>query len=98
LEALVRESSLCSLTADQALFSQGNTADAMFVVLEGRLAVTVLHDGSSFLVGKIGPGDPVGEMQVVAGGHRTATVTAESYLPTAASSQRVPSRFCPLFP
>ncbi|MBT3255470.1 MAG: cyclic nucleotide-binding domain-containing protein [Deltaproteobacteria bacterium] len=76
LGELVCETSLCSLTADQVLFSQGDVADAMFVVLEGRLAVTVLHNAAAFLVGRIGPGDPVGEMQVLAGGNRTATVTA----------------------
>jgi NTE family protein len=76
LNALAREASPCSLTADQTLFSQGDVADAMFLVLEGHLAVTVLHDGGAFPVGRVGPGNPVGEMQVLAGGTRTATVTA----------------------
>jgi len=78
LAVLARQASLCSLTAGETLFSEGDTADAMFVVVEGDLVVTALHGDVTFLVGRVGPGDPIGEMQVLAGGNRTATVIAET--------------------
>ncbi len=61
----------------ETLFVQGEASDALFLVKRGRLqAVVTQADGSAAAVGEIGPGEPVGEMQLFAGGRRTATVRA----------------------
>ena len=56
------------------LVRQGETADALYVVVTGRFLVTV--DGRREAVAELGPGQPVGEIAFLAGGVRTATVTA----------------------
>lgn len=56
------------------LMRQGEIADALYIVVSGRFAVTVA--GRSQPISEIGPGQPIGEIAFLAGGTRTATVTA----------------------
>src|SRR5262249_52131573 len=49
----------------------------MYLVLRGGLEAAVQHpEHGTIVVGRIGPGEPVGEMQIISGGRRTATVVA----------------------
>lgn len=63
-----------SLQRGDVLMTQGGAADTMFIVVSGRFSVTVA--GRSTAVAELGPGQPVGEIAFLAGGTRTATVTA----------------------
>lgn len=56
------------------LVRQGEEADALYIVVSGRFDVRIA--GRSEPVAEIGPGSPVGEIAFLAGGLRTATVTA----------------------
>jgi NTE family protein len=56
------------------LVRQGEVADALYVVVTGRFLVTV--DGRRQALAELGPGQPIGEIAFLAGGVRTATVTA----------------------
>ena len=58
--------------AGEVVLEQGAGGAGFFVVDEGEADVTV--DGSS--VGKVGPGDYFGEIALLTGSDRTATVTA----------------------
>jgi NTE family protein len=58
----------------EVLVRQGELADALYVVVSGRFAVTV--EGREDAVAEIGPGQPIGEIAFLAGGRRTATVYA----------------------
>lgn len=59
------------------LFQPGDVSNAMYIVLSGRLrAVITQKDGSEMVLGEIGQGKPVGEMQLLTGGDRTASVQA----------------------
>ena len=60
--------------ANTVLIRQGTTADAFYIVVEGRLRVE--RDGR--VVSQLGPGEFVGEIALVDGGPRTATVTTEA--------------------
>ncbi|HUO87291.1 MAG TPA: cyclic nucleotide-binding domain-containing protein [Thermoanaerobaculia bacterium] len=63
----------------EVLFRQGDPSDAMEVVITGRLGVEVVHsNGAVTGVAELGPGEPVGELQLVSGGDRTATVVART--------------------
>jgi NTE family protein len=62
------------LRRGEVLVRQGETADALYVVVTGRFAVTI--EGRSQMVAEVGPGQPIGEIAFLAGGPRTATVTA----------------------
>ncbi len=56
---------------------QGEPGAAVFVLLDGRVSVTrLVENGTLSLLGIRHPGDLVGEMAVISGDVRTATVTA----------------------
>ncbi len=65
-----------ALAAGEVLVEQGDEADEVFVVLTGRLAAVSSATGAEVVVGSLGPGEIVGEITVIAGGRRTATLRA----------------------
>lgn len=64
------------LAAGEILFREGDSADAMYVVVSGRLRATREDDGETRTVGDIGRGETVGEMALLTGDVRSATVHA----------------------
>jgi len=64
------------LAAGEQLFREGETGDAMYVVVSGRLRATREEDGETRVVGDIGRGETVGEMALLTGDPRSATVHA----------------------
>jgi NTE family protein len=71
---LAAELEVLNLKRGDVLVRQGEVADALYVVMTGRFAVTVA--GRRDLLAEVGPGQPVGEIAFLAGGVRTATVRA----------------------
>lgn len=66
-----------TLAPGETLVRQGDLGDAMYVVESGTLRALVRRQHDEVVdVGRIGPGHPVGEMQFVGGGTRSATVKA----------------------
>jgi len=77
LRSLATHASEVTLPAGAALLRQGDGGDAMFVILEGEVAVCVEGaSGTRTQVAVLGVGDTVGEMQAILGGSRTADVNA----------------------
>ena len=67
----VREGSLIA--------SQGDAADCMHFILKGRVGIEVqLDDGTSTRVRSLGAHTTVGEMGLLTGGARSATIIAEA--------------------
>lgn len=65
------------LPAATTLFRQGDPGDALFVVMSGRLRAFIAGaDGAEVPLTEIEAGGSVGEIQVLTGGARSATVTA----------------------
>jgi CRP-like cAMP-binding protein len=64
------------LAAGEVLFEGDDSSRHVWLVDEGRLEVLVERDGQPQRVAEIGPGQPVGELAVLIGGERTATVRA----------------------
>lgn len=65
------------LPAGAPLFRQGTPGDAVYFVVEGRLAVVVTRDdGQPVRLGEVGPGESVGEMALLSGEPRMASVHA----------------------
>jgi NTE family protein len=58
----------------EVLVREGEEADSVFLVMSGRFAVTI--GAASEPIGEIGPGQPIGEITFLAGGRRSATITA----------------------
>jgi NTE family protein len=72
--ALEAELDPMPLRRGDVLMRQGQEADALYVVVSGRFEVRIA--GRAEPIAEIGPGSPIGEIAFLAGGHRTATVTA----------------------
>lgn len=64
------------LSAGETLFREGDEADAMYVVVSGRLRATREEEGKLRVIGEIARGETVGEMALLTGGSRSATVQA----------------------
>ena len=65
------------LASGEVLFRQDDPGDALYVVVQGRLRVVQVDDGSGERVlRELGPGDTVGEMALLADEVRSATVYA----------------------
>jgi CRP-like cAMP-binding protein len=68
-----------SLEADEWLFEQGDDAEALFVVDEGDLEVISRTEvGEEVVLAQLGSEAVVGEMSIIGGGTRSASVVARS--------------------
>lgn len=56
------------------MMSEGVPADAVYVILDGTADVYKARD----VIATVGPGDIVGEMTLLAGGQRRATITTKT--------------------
>jgi len=78
LQALLDKSVAVRISADDYLFRQGDAGDEMFIVISGLLDVTIrTENGPEVSVAKVGAGEPVGEIQFLTGGKRTASILAK---------------------
>jgi len=64
--------------AGEEIVREGTPGDAMYVILAGRVAISnrVEDLGTTFELARLGPGDHFGEMALLTGEPRAATVTA----------------------
>lgn len=76
LEELMREARERRLEAREWLFRHGDSADACFVVLTGRLEVLVDTEGGPRVARVLGPGATLGELALLTGERRSASVRA----------------------
>ncbi len=61
----------------EALFRQGDPGGSLYLIFEGRLQIAITQkDGSEMVVAEIEAGKPLGEIQFLSGGTRTASVYA----------------------
>ena len=74
LEQLAEIVDEVDVKAGRKLATEGEPAHVAYVIVSGTAAITV--DGQQ--VGMVGPGEMVGEMGLIDGGVRAATVTAET--------------------
>ncbi len=76
LSDLMAEFSLLALRGGELLFEHGDPPEALFVVLNGGLGVYRPENGRETLIGRIGVGEVVGEMALIADRPRMGTVRA----------------------
>ena len=66
-----------TLKKDESLYTQGDNAESMYIVIEGCLQEVVKPArGGKIVVREMGPGVPVGEIALLIGGKRNSTVLA----------------------
>jgi len=76
-KALERATKTVHLSAGRVLFREGAPARSLFILRSGSLGIYVTGDlGHLRLVSLVGAGETVGEMSVISGEPRSATVTA----------------------
>jgi len=64
------------LEPDRTIIEQGDAGDSLFIVAEGALKVEItVDDGETLEVSRLGPGDFFGEMALLTGESRGATIT-----------------------
>ena len=82
LEVLLPELQPTRLPGGEVLFHAGAAGDAMFVVLSGRLRVSVPHSNGAEAIREIARGESVGELALLTGEARSATIRAirDTYL------------------
>jgi CRP/FNR family transcriptional regulator, cyclic AMP receptor protein len=74
LQSVARLCTPLSVEEGFVLTTEGAAGRECFVIIDGKARVTI----GGRKVGEVGPGECVGEMALLDGGRRTATVTAES--------------------
>lgn len=71
-QTIARHAQTADLPAGVDLVREGEPGDALFIILEGEAAVH--HDGAE--VARVGPGSYFGELAILDGAPRSATVVA----------------------
>ena len=78
LDHLVRQARLNIFGRGERVIREGAEGDSMFVLLQGAARVLILKNGDSIPVATLNAGDCFGEMSLLTGERRTATVCAET--------------------
>src|SRR5213596_1110097 len=78
IDSLVKEARLNYFGRGERVIQEGAEGDSMFVLLRGAARVWVSKNGSSIPFATLSAGDCFGEMSLLTGESRTATVQAES--------------------
>lgn len=77
LEIFATEMQVVSVPQGQLLIRQDDPADTLYVILEGRFDVTRQNDrGETIHLNRLGPGTCFGELALITGERRTASVRA----------------------
>ena len=78
-EALLKRTRTRRVPAGHILFQEGDAGDGLYGILAGRVAFTVDSvQGKGLILNVLGPGEFFGEIALLDGGPRSATVTART--------------------
>ncbi len=77
LENLLKNSKMDYFGRGEAVIEEGAEGESLFILLRGMAHVTVVKQGTNVRVGGFRPGDCFGEMSLLTGERRSATVRAE---------------------
>jgi NTE family protein len=76
IESVRRRVRWIQLAGGDALMRQGDPGDALYLLVSGRLRVTIEEDGQARVVRELSRGEIIGEMSLIADAPRSATVVA----------------------
>lgn len=80
LEDLSQAGSIREVGAEQVVFNEGDTAEELFLILEGEVEVLGQNpEGEKVFLTSLGAGQFFGELALADGGKRTATVWARTH-------------------
>jgi small-conductance mechanosensitive channel len=78
IDSLVQQSRVSHFGRGERVIREGAEGDSMFVLLSGAAEVSISKNGTSIPVATLKAPDCFGEMSLLTGEHRTATVRAET--------------------
>lgn len=78
LENVLQNAEIHRYGRGERLIQEGDQGDSMFIMLRGSAAVSVARNGTGVRVGVMRPGDCFGEISLLTGEPRSATVRAEA--------------------
>jgi signal transduction histidine kinase len=76
LEKVCGETDQIDIPEGRVIIEEGSDSEEMYIVVDGQLVVTKQSGGKEVELGRIGPGDVVGEIALLDQAPRTATVSA----------------------
>lgn len=74
LEMIASKMTLCYYDSGKTLFNEGDPGDSMYIVVVGVLKVIVIRNNTELIIAQITPGQFFGEMSMLTGEPRTATI------------------------
>jgi predicted acylesterase/phospholipase RssA/CRP-like cAMP-binding protein len=77
VDDLHSEARLVALNDGEVLMHEGDDAEEVFFLRSGRLTAWIRTVDSEIMIGTVEPGQVIGEVTVVVGGRRTATLRAD---------------------
>jgi small-conductance mechanosensitive channel/CRP-like cAMP-binding protein len=80
LDALAADLAYAPFARGEAVTHEGAHEDGLYILVRGTASVRIGHDGAAREVARLGPGQVFGEMSLMTGEARTATVVATSDL------------------
>ncbi len=89
LKLLAFTSERLTYSAGDSLFSQGDSGDSAYVIVEGEADIIIDTPGGPITVATVKQNDWVGEIAILCDVPRTATITASSQLTTLRISKDV---------
>jgi CRP/FNR family transcriptional regulator, cyclic AMP receptor protein len=75
-QRLLERGEVRSYLAGETLFKEGDPPEFVVLVLDGRIQVFVERDGDNMVLTDVGPGTILGELSVLCGAARAASVRA----------------------
>lgn len=79
LQRIVSAGRQVTISTGASLIEDGMAVDALYLILDGSVAVSIAHAGQRLLVGRLGPGQFVGEVALLSDDSiASATVVAET--------------------
>ena len=79
LAKLLRVTTVFELPADRKVIRDRMPVDSLYLILEGRVAISVEENRQSILLGELGPGEWLGEVSVLSGEMlASSTVTTQT--------------------
>ncbi|MCA9581675.1 MAG: cyclic nucleotide-binding domain-containing protein [Myxococcales bacterium] len=89
---------VCAFSGGDTIIRQGEVGDTMYMVLSGEVTVTAHSEDAEVPLANLGRGACIGEVSIIRGGERTATVVASNDVELVAFKKKLIERVLDDYP